>query len=182
MRRIIGTIAATLAVAATLGVGLVLTTNAVPQVAAAPAGGVQGHGTMDTYAQALASGNVDEVLVKAQALASGNVDEVLVTSDVGSRVDHRMLYASWVPLADPAGGPNFFPLDEDARYYAANWPLPWSYDDEGTTTDVSSEAYAGAERPSPDRRPSSDSTDIYTYWNAGGADGGSLDNPRFLYS
>jgi hypothetical protein len=118
MRRIIGTIAATLAVAATLGVGLVLTTNAVPQVAAAPAGGVQGHGTMDTYAQALASGNVDEVLVKAQALASGNVDEVLVTSDVGSRVDHRMLYASWVPLADPAGGPNFFPLDEDARYYA----------------------------------------------------------------
>jgi hypothetical protein len=167
MRRIIGTIAATLAVAATLGVGLVLTTNAVPQVAAAPAGGVQGHGTMDTY---------------AQALASGNVDEVLVTSDVGSRVDHRMLYASWVPLADPAGGPNFFPLDEDARYYAANWPLPWSYDDEGTTTDVSSEAYAGAERPSPDRRPSSDSTDIYTYWNAGGADGGSLDNPRFLYS
>jgi hypothetical protein len=120
MRRIIGTIGATLAVAAALGVGLVLTTNAVPQVAAAPAGGVQGHSTMDTYlTQALASGNVDEVLVKAQALASGNVDEVLVSSDVGSRVDHRMLYASWVPLADPAGGPNFFPLDEDARYYAA---------------------------------------------------------------
>jgi hypothetical protein len=134
MRRIIGTIGATLAVAAALGVGLVLTTNAVPQVAAAPAGGVQGHSTMDTYA-------------RSQALASGNVDEVLVSSDVGSRVDHRMLYASWVPLADPAGGPNFFPLDEDARYYAANWPTPWSYDDEGTTTDVSSEAYAAANGP-----------------------------------
>ena len=25
--------------------------------------------------------------------------------------------ANWIPLADPAGGPNFFPLDEDARYY-----------------------------------------------------------------
>jgi Domain of unknown function (DUF4331) len=25
--------------------------------------------------------------------------------------------ANWIPLADPAGGPNFFPLDENARYY-----------------------------------------------------------------
>ena len=25
--------------------------------------------------------------------------------------------ANWIPLADPAGGPNFYPLDEDARYY-----------------------------------------------------------------
>jgi hypothetical protein len=25
--------------------------------------------------------------------------------------------ANWIPLADPAGGPNFFPLDEHARYY-----------------------------------------------------------------
>jgi hypothetical protein len=23
---------------------------------------------------------------------------------------------NWIPLADPAGGPNFYPLDEDARY------------------------------------------------------------------
>ena len=25
--------------------------------------------------------------------------------------------ANWIPLADPAGGPNFYPLDENARYY-----------------------------------------------------------------
>jgi Domain of unknown function (DUF4331) len=25
--------------------------------------------------------------------------------------------ANWVPFADPAGGPNFYPLDENARYY-----------------------------------------------------------------
>jgi hypothetical protein len=25
--------------------------------------------------------------------------------------------ANWIPLADPAGGPNFYPLDEDAKYY-----------------------------------------------------------------
>jgi hypothetical protein len=25
--------------------------------------------------------------------------------------------ANWIPLADPAGGPNFYPLDEDANYY-----------------------------------------------------------------
>jgi hypothetical protein len=25
--------------------------------------------------------------------------------------------ATWIPLADPAGGPNFYPLDENARYY-----------------------------------------------------------------
>jgi hypothetical protein len=25
--------------------------------------------------------------------------------------------ANWIPLADPAGGPNFYPLDEKARYY-----------------------------------------------------------------
>ena len=27
------------------------------------------------------------------------------------------MVANWIPLADPAGGPNFYPLDEDARYY-----------------------------------------------------------------
>lgn len=26
--------------------------------------------------------------------------------------------ANWIPLADPAGGPSFYPLDEDARYYS----------------------------------------------------------------
>src|SRR5215218_8487559 len=25
--------------------------------------------------------------------------------------------ANWIPFADPAGGPNFYPLDENARYY-----------------------------------------------------------------
>jgi Domain of unknown function (DUF4331) len=25
--------------------------------------------------------------------------------------------SNWIPLADPAGGPNFYPLDENARYY-----------------------------------------------------------------
>ena len=25
--------------------------------------------------------------------------------------------SNWIPLADPAGGPNFYPLDEHARYY-----------------------------------------------------------------
>ena len=24
--------------------------------------------------------------------------------------------SNWIPLRDPAGGPSFFPLDEDARY------------------------------------------------------------------
>jgi Domain of unknown function (DUF4331) len=27
------------------------------------------------------------------------------------------IVSNWIPLADPAGGPNFYPLDEDARYY-----------------------------------------------------------------
>ena len=27
------------------------------------------------------------------------------------------IVSNWIPLADPAGGPNFFPLDENARYY-----------------------------------------------------------------
>jgi hypothetical protein len=126
MGSIIGRIAATLAVAATLGVGCVLTAKAIPLVGAVntdtpvllDAGFVSGAGS-----PILNEGGVPQIspantFVGLQALASGNVDEVLVTSDVGSRVDHRMLYASWVPLADPAGGPNFFPLDEDARYYA----------------------------------------------------------------
>src|SRR5262245_12182067 len=33
------------------------------------------------------------------------------------------LSASWIPHADPAGGPSFFPLDEDARYYAESGEL-----------------------------------------------------------
>jgi hypothetical protein len=31
--------------------------------------------------------------------------------------DSLTVVANWIPLADPAGGPNFFPLDENARYY-----------------------------------------------------------------
>ena len=31
--------------------------------------------------------------------------------------DSLTVVANWIPLADPAGGPNFFPLDEDAKYY-----------------------------------------------------------------
>jgi Domain of unknown function (DUF4331) len=31
--------------------------------------------------------------------------------------DSLTVVANWIPLADPAGGPNFYPLDEDARYY-----------------------------------------------------------------
>jgi Domain of unknown function (DUF4331) len=27
------------------------------------------------------------------------------------------IVSNWIPLADPAGGPNFYPLDENARYY-----------------------------------------------------------------
>jgi hypothetical protein len=27
------------------------------------------------------------------------------------------IVSNWVPFADPAGGPNFYPLDENARYY-----------------------------------------------------------------
>jgi Domain of unknown function (DUF4331) len=31
--------------------------------------------------------------------------------------DSLTVVANWIPLADPAGGPNFYPLDENARYY-----------------------------------------------------------------
>jgi len=31
--------------------------------------------------------------------------------------DSLTVVSNWIPLADPAGGPNFYPLDENARYY-----------------------------------------------------------------
>jgi hypothetical protein len=31
--------------------------------------------------------------------------------------DSLTIVSNWIPLADPAGGPNFYPLDENARYY-----------------------------------------------------------------
>src|SRR5688572_3922197 len=31
--------------------------------------------------------------------------------------DSLTVVANWIPFQDPAGGPNFYPLDENARYY-----------------------------------------------------------------
>jgi hypothetical protein len=55
------------------------------------------------------------------ALATAIVALAVTSLADGASAQRR---TNWIPLADPAGGPNFFPLDEDARYQYRRGPQP----------------------------------------------------------
>jgi hypothetical protein len=118
MRRIIGTIGATLAMVAALATSTGL----------ADAHSHRDHGNI------LKDPTADNVDTYAFTTNSGG-------GNVGT--DDPYAFAAvvnWIPLADPAGGPNFFPLDEDARYAASGFDD--LYEDKGTSVDIPPETHA----------------------------------------
>jgi hypothetical protein len=71
---------------------------------------------------AVAAGEGSEELFPTGQDTTGERKDSPGYSDAAPDAPHALtVVADWLPLADPAGGPYFAPLDEDARYYAADY-------------------------------------------------------------